>query len=152
MAMTAPVIDAETRAELSVEHAAERAGYGRSPIDRSSGVPHDPIMEERIGRLEQGMSDVRSTLARMEPMLVRMDERSSHAATKAELVGVQSDLKAGFAGAHEKLGNQISALQGELTARPTTLVMVSWMIGVGVGIAGLVVAILRWVLPVLAGP
>ncbi len=55
------------------------------PIDPGDGWPHEPGMEARVAALEAGMKDVRVVLARMEPLLIRIDERTNHLATKAEL-------------------------------------------------------------------
>jgi hypothetical protein len=61
------------------------AGDGRGP--------HDPTMEARVAKLEQDMSEVKATLGRMEPLLIRMDERMNHLATRAELFASVGDLK-----------------------------------------------------------
>ena len=51
--------------------------------------PHDPGMEMRVSRLEEDMRDVKATLARLEPMLIRMDAMLQatlpHLATKSEV-------------------------------------------------------------------
>ncbi|WP_299437009.1 hypothetical protein [uncultured Rhodospira sp.] len=42
-------------------------------------------LTRRVETLENDMREVKGILARMEPMLIRMDERMNHLATKAEL-------------------------------------------------------------------
>jgi hypothetical protein len=45
--------------------------------------------EDRLGRLEQDVGEIKATLARLEPMIIRIDERLNttfpHLATKADL-------------------------------------------------------------------
>lgn len=48
--------------------------------------PHDDDMEARVARLEEDMREVKSLLNdKVVPMLVRIDERLNHTATKADL-------------------------------------------------------------------
>ena len=61
------------------------------------GPPHDPGMEARVGRLEEDMSEVKATLRRLEPMIVRIDAIVPHLATKAELEALRGEMRAGFA-------------------------------------------------------
>lgn len=49
-------------------------------------------MEARVTSLETSMLDVKATLGRLEPLIIRIDERMNHVATKAELGGVRSDV------------------------------------------------------------
>jgi hypothetical protein len=51
------------------------------------GGPHDPGMEARVGKIE-------ASLERIEPLLVRIEERTSHLATQAELGRLAQDLNA----------------------------------------------------------
>lgn len=44
-------------------------GDASPPIDRGGGPPHDGGMEARVARLEDSVSDIRSTLGRLEPLL-----------------------------------------------------------------------------------
>ena len=53
--------------------------------------PHDPRMLARLTALEAAM-------IRIEPTLNRIDERTNHLATKAELVGTESRLMSELAG------------------------------------------------------
>jgi hypothetical protein len=41
--------------------------------------------EDRLGRLEQDVGEIKATLARLEPMIIRIDATLPHLATKAEL-------------------------------------------------------------------
>lgn len=68
------------RAEQSV-----RAANGQ-PIDGDGGGPHDSGMEARVARLEEDMKEVKQVLGRLEPMLIRMDERLNHLPDKTFVV------------------------------------------------------------------
>jgi len=62
-----------------------------TPIDRP-----ERDLEPRVARLEEDMRDVKATLARLEPMIVRIDAALTatlpHLATKAELADLRSEL------------------------------------------------------------
>ena len=56
--------------------------------------PHDGgMLEQRVTRLEDDMAAVKGILGRLEPLIVRMDERLNHMATKAELQEVRTEIK-----------------------------------------------------------
>jgi len=58
------------------------------------------LLEFRVGRLEADMTDVKATLGRLEPLIVRIDEqlRSTlpHLATKAEVQTLRADMESRF--------------------------------------------------------
>ena len=49
------------------------------------GGPQAPGLLARVDRLESDVRDIRTTLARLEPMIVRIDAEMGHLATRAEL-------------------------------------------------------------------
>jgi len=58
-------------------------------VDKDGASPYDPRMEARVARLEEDMREVKGILARLEPMIIRIDAVVSATlptlATKAEL-------------------------------------------------------------------
>jgi hypothetical protein len=58
------------------------------------------VLEFRVGRLETDMTEVKATLGRLEPLIVRIDEqlRSTlpHLATKAEVQTLRADMESRF--------------------------------------------------------
>ncbi len=77
------------------------------PVERPGPGAYDPPMEARVARLEEDMRDVKATLGRLEPMIVRMDATIAAVlptlATKAELADLRGEVKA-----------EISELRGEM--------------------------------------
>ena len=65
--------------------------------------PERDHLEGRVGRLEEDMRDVRATLARLEPLIVRIDATLPHLATKAELGELKAELRADLADKPGKL-------------------------------------------------
>ena len=88
-----------------------------------------PGIEVRVVTLENEMREVRAILGRMEPLLVRLDERTANLATKAELAEVRADLKA-------ELGEVRSDILVELAGKATKGTV--WT--VGLTLAGVIVA------------
>lgn len=90
------------------------------------------MSEARIDRLEEDIREIRATLARLEPMIIRIDATLPHLATKAELAA------------------EIAALRGELADKPGRaylwLVLGTLIVAYAAGLAGLAV-----VLPSLHG-
>jgi hypothetical protein len=60
-----------------------------APVETGDGGGHSGGMEARVARLEADMADVKAVLARLEPMIVRIDATMQATlptlATKAEL-------------------------------------------------------------------
>jgi hypothetical protein len=50
------------------------------------------MSEARVDRLEEDMREIRATLARLEPMISRIDAVLPHLATKAELADLRGEL------------------------------------------------------------
>lgn len=80
--------------------------------------PHDPSMEARVGRLEEDMRDVKATLGRLEPLMIRIDAQLQatlpHLATKADLAEVRTELKSDIAGVRTELKSDIAGVRTEL--------------------------------------
>jgi hypothetical protein len=47
---------------------------------------------DRLDRLEQDVAEIRTTLGRLEPMIIRIDAMLPHLATKAELADLRTDV------------------------------------------------------------
>jgi hypothetical protein len=90
-------------------------------------------MEPRVAHLEEDMRDVKATLARLEPVIVRMDAALiatlPHLATKAELAdqrgevtGKIADLRSEVTGKivdlRSEMTSEFSALRGDLAEKP----------------------------------
>jgi hypothetical protein len=62
--------------------------------------PYVPPMENRVARLEDDMRDVKSTLSRLEPLIIRIDATLTstlpHLATRAELANLRSEMNEKF--------------------------------------------------------
>lgn len=59
----------------------------RGPIDNGPTGPQPPDMDARVAKLEQDMSEVRAALGRIEPLLIRIDERLNHLPSKGFVIG-----------------------------------------------------------------
>ncbi len=93
-------------------------------LERGGGGGHDGGMDDvirRIGALENEMKGVRSVLGRMEPVMARIDERTKDAPSAKEF----------------------GQLTGRVMNMPTTFQMVTWFVGVGVGLIGLTFTIAK---------
>ncbi len=51
-----------------------------------------PDIESRVARLERAMGRVGAALDRLEPMIIRLDERTATMATKEDVANVRTDL------------------------------------------------------------
>jgi hypothetical protein len=58
-----------------------------------SGGPREPPIDERVSRLEVDMKDLKSTLARLEPMIIRIDAQVPHLATNVEFATTKTDIE-----------------------------------------------------------
>jgi|SRR5271163_3263081 len=76
----------------------------------------DPALEAQVGRLELDMHDVKSTLGRLEPLIVSIHAQMPYLATKAELERVRGDLAAKIEGIRGDLEAKIEGLRGEVRA------------------------------------
>jgi len=57
-----------------------KGGFG------GNGGDGGDIMELRVQRLEEDMREVKNTLSRLEPLIVRIDERQKHLPTNTTLI------------------------------------------------------------------
>lgn len=76
-----------------------------------------PSLESRVSHLEQDMGDVKSILAQMLPMIVRIDATMPHLATKAELAtGLAAvDAKIGsMAGEIARVAGHVAQVEGKV--------------------------------------
>jgi hypothetical protein len=89
-----------------------------TPIDRP-----EKELEPRVVRPEDEMRDVKATLARLEPMIVRIDATLTttlfHLATKAELANLRSEMTGGMAELRSEMAGGFSALRGDLAEKPS---------------------------------
>jgi F0F1-type ATP synthase membrane subunit b/b' len=107
---------------------ASRSGIESANLDGGDGGPHDPVMEARVARLEEEMSEVKGLLYnQILPLLHRIDERLNHTATKADLNNMAAELRAENAQTRADLtlsmnqlknefGTEISQFKNEVTA------------------------------------
>ncbi len=83
-------------------------------------TPHDPWMDARVTRLEDDMGEIKTTLRRLEPMIVRLDAVVPHLATKADLTSeisaVRTDLTREIAAVRTDLTREIIAVRTDLTS------------------------------------
>ena len=66
-------------------------------VEKGGASPDDPRMEARVARLEEDMREVKAVLARLEPMIIRIDAVVSATlptlATKGDLADLRSELR-----------------------------------------------------------
>lgn len=66
-------------------------------VEKGGASPYDPRMEARVARLEEDMREVKGILARLEPMIIRIDAVVSATlptlATKGDLADLRSELR-----------------------------------------------------------
>ena len=81
-------------------------------------TPHDPWMDARVTRLEDDMGEIKATLRRLEPMIVRLDAVVPHLATKADLTSeisaVRTDLTREIAAVRTDLTSEIAGVRTEI--------------------------------------
>jgi hypothetical protein len=116
--------------------------------------PYVLPMEDRVGRLEADVRDVKSLLSRLEPVIIRIDVSLTatlpHLATRAEVTAMRSEVNQDIAGlrldAHQKLSDmnlKLSDMNLKLSDMPNRIYM--WgVLGVlitayGAGLAALAV-------------
>ena len=78
------------------------------------GPAHDPGMEARVARLEEDVSEIRGTLRRLEPMIVRIDAVVPHLATKAEMASLRGEMRSEMESLRGEMRSEMQALRGEL--------------------------------------
>ena len=108
-------------------------------LDGGDGGPHDPVMEARVARLEEDMSEVKGLLYnQILPLLHRIDERLNHTASKADLSNMAAELRAELTERLRiEMSTRLMGIQTELAERPTRSYL--WMV-VGVMVATVLAA------------
>ena len=84
----------------------------------ASDHPHDPWMDARVTRLEEDVGEIKTTMRRLEPMIVRM---LSDMVTKSDLVAQRAELKDNMGALREGLVNQRAELKEEMGELRTSL-------------------------------
>ena len=118
---------------------ASRSGIESANLDGGDGGPHDPVMEARVARLEEDMSEVKGLLHnQILPLLHRIDERLNHTASKADLTNMAAELRAELTDELRiEMSTRLMGIQTELAERPTRSYL--WMV-VGVMVATVLAA------------
>ncbi len=81
----------------------------------------DPALEARVGRLEQDVHEVKSSLGRLEPLIVSIHAQMPYLATKAEVERLRSDLGAKIEGLRADLETKMEALRADLETKMAAL-------------------------------
>lgn len=65
----------------------------RRKLDGGGGGPHPPDMEQRVAKLESEVGEIKGLLAdKIMPMLIRIDERTTHMASKSDTEALRAEL------------------------------------------------------------
>lgn len=113
--------------EISLEYLQTKLAAAQqrvATLESGNGGGHDGGMDDvlrRVGALENDMRDVKAVLGRLEPMIARIDERTKDMPSAKDF----------------------GELRGRVGHMPTTFQMVSWFVGVGIGLTGLAFTIAR---------
>jgi hypothetical protein len=103
------------------------------------------MSEARIDRLDEDVRDIKATLARLEPLIIRIDATLPSLATKAELTTGLSEVRAELASVRAESASGLSALALAIADMPSKsymwLVVGTLIVAYAAGLAGL--AILR---------
>jgi len=136
------------------------------PVDKGDEPPHDSDMEARVARLEEDMKEVKGILGRLEPMIIRIDERSRTAVTQADLAAVRAeilaankaditdlkgelavvkmDMKGELTVSQMDLKGELAVIHAKLSERPTTFTIITWFFGISLGLITAVLSIARY--------
>ena len=87
---------------------------------------------QRADRLEADVKGIKGTLERLEPLIVRMDERLKSLATRDEFNATRDTLKDDL----RRIGERTARIEGAVERMPTTLQLLGFVLAV-LGIAGL---------------
>ena len=74
---------------------------------------HSLGVEARVGRLEQDVGDIKATLGRLEPMIVRIDAQLPYLATKAEFAQLRTEM------AHLATKEEVANVRADLAEKPS---------------------------------
>ena len=91
----------------------------------------------RIGSLESDMKDVKAALGRMEPLLIRIDERTKDMPSAKEYGEVKGRVML------LPTGEAFGEIKGKLSLVPSTFQMATWFTGVALSLVGVTFAIAR---------
>jgi hypothetical protein len=80
-------------------------------------APQDPALEARVGRLEVDLHEVRSTLGRLEPLIVSIHAQMPYLATKAELEKLRGDVGAEMERLRGDVGAKIEGVRADLEVK-----------------------------------
>jgi hypothetical protein len=83
-------------------------------VESSTSEAYFLGVEDRAGRLEGDMQDVKSLLSRLEPMIIRIDATLTstlpHLATRLEVAAVRSDVTKDISGLRLEMNQKLSDL------------------------------------------
>lgn len=103
--------------------------YDSERVDGGGGGGHPPGMEQRVAKLEEGMTDIKVTLGRLEPTLARIDAGVRKLETDAA-----------------ELKGRITGIEGQIRQLPTALQIVAIILAVNaaaITLGGFAIATLR---------
>jgi hypothetical protein len=106
-------------------------GEGKNGAGSDGGGPEDPMLEQRVGRLEEKVDRIEGILVRLEPKILevlqtvtnhsaQLSRLETTIATKDELHKVQVDtieIKSGQLAAEEQLNGKIGEMDGRLSGK-----------------------------------
>jgi hypothetical protein len=75
------------------EHMRRQEHNVRAMTGSGGGGPRDPSIYERVSHLEVDMKDVKSTLIRLEPLIINIHSQVPHLATKVEFATTKTDIE-----------------------------------------------------------
>ena len=90
------------------------------------GPPHDPGMEARVSALEASFGDLKTILARLEPTLARVDDRTRKMET--DLASMDGRFRKIETDMLPKLGADVAELKGRISQLPSTIQMIGFVL------------------------
>jgi hypothetical protein len=90
-------------------------------MDTPDVPPHDPRLETRVSRLEEGMGDLKAMLARIDATLPHLATAAQIADLRGEVSELRKDVNAQIVELRGDMGEQIAKLRGDLDTRITEL-------------------------------
>jgi hypothetical protein len=88
-------------------------GYRKDQISMSDSTA-------RLDRLEANMDSVKTALARLEPMIIRIDERMTEMVTKAELDAIQLQFERRSNEQERRFEDRFDRIETQLARKPST--------------------------------
>lgn len=111
----------------NIAHSLEPDPEPPADLAGGGGPPHNPGMEARVTALEANFGDVRAILARLEPMLGRVDDRTRKIET--DVTSMDGRLRKIETDTLPKLGSDLARLDGRVSQLPTALTVFAYMGG-----------------------